>query len=313
MIAAVVTTSCLAAGAAADPLDTRHPDDYYWFHGGLTLLGFTSAVTLSFAGADWDPRSDSPASVARGAEQPPFSEPAARLSDQLLLSGLLVPWAVQLGGGCDLRAANASLIYAETQAANVLLVRMTKLSVRRPRPYVHATAERIREYAEQAGPEAYRSFYSGHSSTAFASAMAGSLLFAERSADQVARHVLWGFEFSVAAATANLRVMAGRHHRSDVLVGAVVGTGLGLAIPAAHGVKLGQVAATEWVTAATSTTVVWGVAELLTALSLVESLFPRQVQLPATPNRRRSTVGAAWIAIPTVVAGGGGIAVVGPF
>ena len=312
-LAASAAVLCVASTAAAHPLTTRHPDDHYWFHGGLTLLGITSAITLSAAGADWSPRPPSPASAADGDEQPYFSESAARLSDQLLLSTCLVPLAVQLGGGFDLPAANAALIYGETHAANLLLVRMTKLSVRRPRPYVHATAERIREYADRAGPEAYRSFYSGHAGTAFTSAMAGSLLYAERSEDRTARHVLWGFEFALAAATANLRVMAGRHHRSDVLVGALVGTGLGLAIPAAHGVDLSQVAATEWATAAASTTVVWGMAELVTALSLVKPLFPPQVPLPVTPTRGRSTDGAAWIVVPSAVTGGGGVAAVGWF
>ena len=69
---------------------------------------------------------------------------------------------------------------------------------------------------------------------AFSAAVAGSLLYAVRSDDRAGRALLWGFELTLAAATAGLRVRAGRHFISDVVVGAVVGSGLGIGIPLLH-------------------------------------------------------------------------------
>jgi hypothetical protein len=79
------------------------------------------------------------------------------------------------------------------------------------------------------------SFYSGHSSTAFTAAIAGSLLYAESAPTPAAKLVVWGSELALAGATANLRIRAGKHYYSDVVVGAMVGSGLGILIPALHG------------------------------------------------------------------------------
>jgi hypothetical protein len=50
----------------------------------------------------------------------------------------------------------------------------------------------------------------------------------------------------LAAATANLRVRAGEHFYSDVLVGALVGAGLGTAIPALHTDGVYAPSGAEW-------------------------------------------------------------------
>jgi len=80
--------------------------------------------------------------------------------------------------------------------------------------------------------------------------MSGSLLYALRSPNRMVRHGLWGTEFLLAAITANLRVSAGRHYRTDIWTDASVGAGLGLGVPVLHGLDLERVQASEWLTAA---------------------------------------------------------------
>jgi hypothetical protein len=103
--------------------------------------------------------------------------------------------------------------------------------VRRPRPYRY----RLPPTAHCETKDCAVSFYSGHASTAFAAAVAGSYLFAESAPDPRSRYAMWGFELTLASATANLRVRGGLHYYSDVLVGALVGTGIGVLVPVLHG------------------------------------------------------------------------------
>jgi hypothetical protein len=112
-----------------------------------------------------------------------------------------------------------------------------KYTVQRPRPYTHRKEPAAASYIESQGKDAYLSFYSGHSATAFSAAVAGSYMFAATHAESASRFWMWGTEFALAGATATLRVRAGKHYYSDVLVGAVIGSGVGIAMPLLEGVS----------------------------------------------------------------------------
>jgi hypothetical protein len=49
------------------------------------------------------------------------------------------------------------------------------------------------------------------------------------------RALWWGAMMGGAAATAHLRVRAGKHFYSDVVVGALVGSAIGILVPRLHG------------------------------------------------------------------------------
>jgi len=108
------------------------------------------------------------------------------------------------------------------------------LLVQRPRPYTYNSHEKIQRFTEKEGKDSCLSFFSGHSSLSFSAAVAGSYLFALSSRDNQARAVIWGVELALASATANLRVRAGKHFYSDVIVGALVGSAVGFAVPYLH-------------------------------------------------------------------------------
>jgi membrane-associated phospholipid phosphatase len=78
------------------------------------------------------------------------------------------------------------------------------------------------------------SFYSGHTSTAFAMATAYGYLFTARHPRSKWIAPVWILGYAYASTTGVLRVAAGKHFWSDVIVGAIAGTAVGLAIPAAH-------------------------------------------------------------------------------
>jgi membrane-associated phospholipid phosphatase len=159
---------------------------------------------------------------------------AARVSDLLLWSSMTTPIVALLADHADPATAEAILIYAETLAINSLLTGAAKYLVQRPRPYLYDRSPAVQAYARSSGRGGQLSFFSGHSSIAFASAVAGAQLFAVRSRSTAARAAVWGIELAFAAATANLRVRAGQHYYSDVVVGSIVGAAVGVTVPLLH-------------------------------------------------------------------------------
>ncbi len=114
---------------------------------------------------------------------------------------------------------------------------VTKVMVGRKRPYAYNTDLSLEErhrIAEKEGADAFLSFFSGHSSAAFAAAAFTSTVFEDSNGQSGWSRAVWGTTMSLAAFTAVARVKAGVHYPSDVLVGALVGTAIGHLVPAFH-------------------------------------------------------------------------------
>jgi len=106
-----------------------------------------------------------------------------------------------------------------------------KLAVARPRPFLYgrpATDPLVRDAGN------YVSFYSGHASIAFAAGMSYAETFALRHPDSPYRWLVYLGAGTAGAGIATLRVLAGRHFPSDVLVGAAAGSAVGLLVPFLH-------------------------------------------------------------------------------
>ncbi len=117
-------------------------------------------------------------------------------------------------------------VLTETLAVNAALVTGVKYLVQRPLPVTYA---RLYDLPNQA--QGYRSFYSGHTSTAVAALTASAWTLQFRDGPQAWPWVVTGV---VGASVAAERVLAGRHFPSDVLVGAAAGFAVGTAIPWLH-------------------------------------------------------------------------------
>lgn len=210
-----------------------------------------------------------------------FSERASALSDTTLVTSMLVPAVLQLPGGWNGDTGRRLILYGETIAANVFLQSFTKRLVQRPRPYNYHPDQRVAEFAARVGKDSHASFYSGHASTAFAAAVAGSYLFASSTSDREIKAVVWLFEMTLAGATANLRVRAGRHFYSDVVIGAVVGSAIGFLVPALHADgELYRPSGLEWAALAGGVVLGVGISQLLPVDSTVGvPLLPESVRL----------------------------------
>ncbi|HXK16821.1 MAG TPA: phosphatase PAP2 family protein [Polyangiaceae bacterium] len=294
--AVLILALCLSgwsrrAQAQAAPESARSAR-YYALHGGAItgVLGATLVIHLLVH--SYTPGRDFAWFPGDAGLRGQRSASAAELSNQLIVLSLAEPLLVEVGSGVDAHFANASMVYAETVSTNLLLNGLTKIAWRRPRPYTYGVSARD----DVQSTDRNLSFYSGHSSTAFAAAISGGLLFAESAPNQASRLVVWGTQLGLAGATANLRVMAGKHYYSDVVVGALVGSGIGIVVPVLHGERYAPKPA-EYAA---------GGGGLLAGL-LVTSLLPLHQDSP--PNRAN----VDWMLAPWAPPGGVGAAAVGRF
>jgi len=118
-------------------------------------------------------------------------------------------------------------VYAEVLALNGALVNLAKYTVQRPRPWTYAPHDAGRE----SSPDAFVSFYSGHTSATFAALSAASMNYTYRHGAHPWPWVITGV---VGAMVGFERVAAGRHFYTDVATGALVGTGIGILVPWLH-------------------------------------------------------------------------------
>lgn len=165
------------------------------------------------------------------------SETMARLSDGLLLGGLLAPYGYAVGrelpeGTSRAEGAGAdALVSLQVQATTILATRMLKLIVRRPRPY---TFDPRVDKMERFHGDSRLSFPSGHTSAAFASASVLSLMVLERTDDAGVKAGVVAGAYVFAALVGALRVASGRHFLTDVLAGAALGSAVGWLLPQAY-------------------------------------------------------------------------------
>ena len=227
---------------------------------GLELAltaGLAVPYAILFAGTPFDGKVELP---------PPSSQPqvgsmdavalghflpdVARVSDVLLYSSIAAPLALHAlesglsGERFGPRFGTDALILAETLVVNGLLTDLFKNAVSRYRPFAYLAPADVSGEAHdklveaQEDPDVQRSWPSGHSSTTFAMAAAGSTLLALKqraSGGPVAPVIVaYGATFAAAGTTAVLRVVAGKHYPSDVISGAALGLAVGIAVPLLH-------------------------------------------------------------------------------
>lgn len=103
-----------------------------------------------------------------------------------------------------------------------------------PRPYMYAESGDGREKAENAKSEAYGSFFSGHATAAFTVATFTDQWFRTAYPNSPYKGIMRASAYSLATLESVLRVAAGKHYFTDVLVGALVGTGVSIGILEMH-------------------------------------------------------------------------------
>ncbi len=126
---------------------------------------------------------------------------------------------------------NDAVVLAQAILGSEGLAAWTSHAVRRPRPYLYGDAAPI---GERTDPYGAVSFFSSHTTTAFAAAVTLHQTLLRRHPTSPVPNIVLGSTLAVAALVGTGRVLSGNHFPSDVLVGAVVGSSAGVLVPALH-------------------------------------------------------------------------------
>lgn len=165
-----------------------------------------------------------------------YSEGAALASDIIILPGVALPlvlsaWdAWRSGSGID-QLFTETMIYAEAMALSSSLNLFVRSFRFHPRPLVYGSDA---PESEKRKGEASGSFYSGHANGAFVAATYLAYTYPLRHPEFRHKGLLWAGALGTAATVAGLRVAAGKHFPSDVVVGAAAGAFFGWALPRLH-------------------------------------------------------------------------------
>jgi membrane-associated phospholipid phosphatase len=124
-----------------------------------------------------------------------------------------------------------AIMYLETLTLTYGVTNLTKNIFQRFRPYAYNHSV---ELSEKLDPDTKKSFFSGHTSISFASAVFFSTVFSEISSDENAKRLVWIGSISLATTTGLLRYFSGKHFPTDILAGALAGSLIGYTIPYIH-------------------------------------------------------------------------------
>lgn len=168
-----------------------------------------------------------------------WSPKSARWSDLLLGAFIALPATFYFNEETRNDDQIISVLYAEVLLVSYGLTRLTKGFAQRIRPFVYNPDPGI-PLSKKQEKDAKLSFFSGHSSVSFASAVFTATVFSDYFPNSKWKYPVWGAALSGAALTGLLRVQAGKHFPTDVLVGAAVGGLTGYLIPRSHRINSSQ-------------------------------------------------------------------------
>jgi len=162
-----------------------------------------------------------------------WSEDAQKISDVLFITYGILPAMLLISKDVREDFKVVSLLYLETALLTLSLNTLAKGLTQRIRPFVYNSNPNI-SLKEKTNKDAKRSFYSGHTSVAFASAVFTSVVFDDYFHSSKWKPVVWSTTLLGATATAILRVKGGKHFPTDVVVGAFMGSLTGYLVPYFH-------------------------------------------------------------------------------
>lgn len=160
-----------------------------------------------------------------------YSESASNLSDILIYTCLASPFILFSSRAIRHDFSTILGMYAESVLFNSALTFWGKGGVHRIRPYAYFAKTPLNT---KMSAEAKKSFFSGHSSTAFMSMIFLSTVYSSYYPNSRWKTHIWIGSILMASTVGYLRIAAGAHFLTDVLFGAIVGSAVGYLIPKIH-------------------------------------------------------------------------------
>ena len=160
-----------------------------------------------------------------------WSPTANTISDVLLVVTIASPLFLLTSSDVHNDIGTYTNMFIQNAIFSYSLTYLAKSTLYRLRPYVYnpdvPTEEKLTKGSTL-------SFFSGHSTMAFSSAIFLSTMFQKYFPNSKFTPYIWGTSLVCASIVGYLRIYSGQHFPSDVITGAIVGSLVGYLIPLIH-------------------------------------------------------------------------------
>ncbi|WP_299667610.1 phosphatase PAP2 family protein [uncultured Polaribacter sp.] len=160
-----------------------------------------------------------------------YSESASKLSDIPFALSFAAPFALLFDDEANEHSGQLFGIYLESLATTSALFTISAGLVDRSRPYVYGTDAPLEQ---RKSVSATRSFYSGHVAATTTATFFAAKVYQDFNPDSPAVPYIWAGAALLPAAVGYLRIKAGQHFLSDVLLGYGLGAIVGYYVPELH-------------------------------------------------------------------------------
>jgi len=155
----------------------------------------------------------------------------ARVTDVTVATLVVTPIVVMAADEGVANMLSDLVVVAETQLIASGFASLTSAAVRRPRPYMYSEAAPL---ADRQQADGAFSFFSGHTTNAFAASLVLYSTLKRRHPDSPAANIALSGTLAAASLVGTGRILAGKHFPTDVFAGALVGSSMGILVPALH-------------------------------------------------------------------------------
>lgn len=163
-----------------------------------------------------------------------YSETASNASDVAALVCSTLPLTLFISPKVRSDFVTFGAMYLQNLGFAAALPQLSKGSFKRNRPYVYNEDAPLEK---KETVQARLAFFSGHTTHAFALSVFFSVTYGDYFPDSKLKPFVWGGSLALASVVGYSRIAAGKHYRTDVLVGAAVGSAIGYFIPKLHRIK----------------------------------------------------------------------------
>lgn len=161
------------------------------------------------------------------------SDSASNLSDIPFGISFIAPFALLFDDEINDHTGQYMGMYLESLATTAALYSLTAGLVNRTRPYVYDDSGDT-DISRKLKNNGQRSFYSGHVAATATATFYAAKIYSDFNPDSPGKIYVWAGAAVLPAAVGVLRMEAGQHFLTDVLLGYVLGAGTGILVPELH-------------------------------------------------------------------------------
>jgi membrane-associated phospholipid phosphatase len=160
-----------------------------------------------------------------------YSESLSKASDYPFYSSFALPFALLFDDSINNHSGQVIGLYIESLVTTSAIFTITAGFVDRPRPLVFSEEAPLERRLRKTSK---RSFYSGHVAASATALFFAAKVYGDFHPDSPLRPYLWASAFIIPAGVGYLRLQAGKHYLTDIILGYGLGTLTGYLVPHLH-------------------------------------------------------------------------------